>query len=90
MTADDPDRGEHVVEVDLRAAREAVETLRAIRGGEVDAIVVADGTPGEQVFTLSSADRPYRMFVETMRDGAATVSGRRVRPVREPPAGRAP
>jgi diguanylate cyclase (GGDEF)-like protein/PAS domain S-box-containing protein len=53
---------------------EAVETLRAIRAGEVDALVVADGSPGEQVFTLSSADRPYRMFVENMRDGAATLS----------------
>jgi PAS domain S-box-containing protein len=53
---------------------EAVETLRAIRAGEVDALVVAEGSPGHQVFTLASADRPYRMFVETMRDGAATVS----------------
>ncbi len=60
-------------DVDAQLA-EAVETLRAIRAGEVDALVVADGSPGEQVFTLSSADRPYRMFVETMRDGAATVS----------------
>ena len=60
---------------DLQAQyAEAVETLRAIRNGEVDALVVADGAPGAQVFTLSSADRPYRMFVETMRDGAATVS----------------
>ena len=30
--------------------------------------------PAEQVFTLATADRPYRMFVETMRDGAVTVS----------------
>ncbi len=61
--------------VDLGAQlAEAVETLRAIRAGEVDALVVADGAPGEQVFTLESADRPYRMFVENMRDGAATVS----------------
>ncbi|MBA2764851.1 MAG: response regulator [Thermoleophilaceae bacterium] len=60
---------------DLRTQlAEARETLRAIRHGEVDALVVADGSSGEQVFTLSSADRPYRMFVETMRDGAATVS----------------
>lgn len=57
---------------------EAVETLRAIRNGEVDALVVSDGSPGAQVFTLSSADRPYRMFVEAMRDGAATVSERGV------------
>ncbi len=59
--------------VDERLA-EALETLRAIRAGEVDALVVSNGSPGEQVFTLSSADRPYRMFVDAMRDGAATVS----------------
>jgi PAS domain S-box-containing protein len=53
---------------------EAEETLRAIRNGEVDALVVRDSSPTAQVFTLSSADRPYRMFVEHMRDGAATVS----------------
>jgi PAS domain S-box-containing protein len=52
----------------------AEETLRAIRRGEVDALVVQDDSPGAQVFTLSSADRPYRMFVENMRDGAATLS----------------
>ena len=53
---------------------EAEETLRAIRHGEVDALVVSNGAPGEQVFTLSSADRPYRIFVENMREGAATLS----------------
>jgi diguanylate cyclase (GGDEF)-like protein/PAS domain S-box-containing protein len=53
---------------------EAEETLRAIRHGEVDALVVQNETPAAQVFTLSSADRPYRRFVESMRDGAATVS----------------
>jgi diguanylate cyclase (GGDEF)-like protein/PAS domain S-box-containing protein len=53
---------------------EAEETLRAIRNGEVDALVVRDASPAAQVFTLSSADRPYRLFVENMRDGAATVS----------------
>ena len=52
----------------------AEETLRAIRNGEVDALVVGDGASPTQVFTLASADRPYRMFVENMRDGAATVS----------------
>ncbi len=52
---------------------EAEETLRAIRSGEVDALVVHE-VADAQVFTLSSADRPYRMFVENMRDGAATLS----------------
>jgi diguanylate cyclase (GGDEF)-like protein/PAS domain S-box-containing protein len=60
---------------DVRARlAEAEETLRAIRNGEVDALVAQDVSPAAQVFTLSSADRPYRMFVENMRDGAATVS----------------
>ena len=53
---------------------EAEDTLRAIAAGEVDAFVVSDGGSDRRVFTLSTADRPYRMFVENMRDGAATVS----------------
>jgi diguanylate cyclase (GGDEF)-like protein len=53
---------------------EAEETLRAIRHGEIDALVVQDDSSGTELFTLSTADRPYRMFVENMRDGAATVS----------------
>ena len=53
---------------------DAEETLRAIRTGEVDALVVGGDSLAAQVFTLSGADRPYRMFVENMRDGAATVS----------------
>jgi len=53
---------------------EAEDTLRAIGAGEIDAFVVADGGTGHSVFTLSTADRPYRMFVEKMRDGAATLS----------------
>jgi diguanylate cyclase (GGDEF)-like protein len=53
---------------------EAVDILRAIGAGEVDAFVVDDSAGGQQIFTLTSADRPYRMFVENMRDGAATMS----------------
>ncbi|MCU1503675.1 MAG: hypothetical protein JWM12_3029 [Ilumatobacteraceae bacterium] len=53
---------------------EAEDTLRAIAAGEVDAFVVSGAGPGHRVFTLSTADRPYRMFVENMRDGAATLS----------------
>jgi diguanylate cyclase (GGDEF)-like protein/PAS domain S-box-containing protein len=52
----------------------AEDALRAIGAGEVDAFVVADGESGQRVFTLSTADRPYRMFVENMRDAAATVT----------------
>lgn len=57
----------------LGRLRDCEETLRAIRQGEVDALVVE--TPlGERVFTLESAERPYRTFVEEMTQGAATVS----------------
>jgi diguanylate cyclase (GGDEF)-like protein len=57
----------------LRIA-EAEDMLRAIAAGEVDAFVVSDGRSRRRVFTLSTADRPYRMFVENMRDGAVTLS----------------
>ena len=53
---------------------EAADALRAIGAGEVDAFVVSGGELGVRVFSLATADRPYRMFVENMRDGAATVS----------------
>ena len=53
---------------------DAQEALRAIGHGEVDALVFGDSAPGEQFFTLSSADRPYRIFVENMQEGAATLS----------------
>ena len=58
----------------LRARLEELEeTLRAIRSGEVDALVVE--TAGEdQVFTLRSADQTYRLMVEEMQTGAATLS----------------
>ena len=52
---------------------ETEETLLAIQSGEVDAIVVS-GTKGEQVYSISSAETPYRTFVEGMNEGAATLS----------------
>lgn len=51
---------------------EAEETLRAIRSGEVDAIVVTTAQ-GNQVFTLQGADHPYRMLIEEMQQGAVTI-----------------
>jgi PAS domain S-box-containing protein len=59
---------------DLRARlADAEELLRSIRNGEVDAVVVA-GQHGEQVYTLSGADRVYRQLIDSMNDGAATLS----------------
>ncbi|MEO5656671.1 MAG: ATP-binding protein [Nitrospiria bacterium] len=39
----------------------------------MDGIVVS-GPAGEQVFTRQGADHPYRVFVETMHEGAVTIS----------------
>jgi PAS domain S-box-containing protein len=52
---------------------ELEETLRAIRSGEVDAVVVS-ADKGDQVFTLQGAEHPYRLLVETIDEGAATLS----------------
>ncbi len=52
---------------------EAEETLQAIRSGQVDALVVT-AAGDEQIFVLKSADQPYRLLVEQMREGAATLS----------------
>jgi PAS domain S-box-containing protein len=58
----------------LRARlREAEDTLRAIRDGHVDALIV-DSPEGDQLYTLRSADQPYRLMVEQMREGALTLS----------------
>ena len=52
---------------------ETEATLEAIRNGEVDAIVVS-GTEGEKIFTLASAETPYRIIIEEMEEGAVTIS----------------
>jgi len=52
---------------------EAEETLRAIRTGEVDALVVS-GPEGEAVYTLKGAEHSYRVIIETMNEGALTLS----------------
>ena len=53
--------------------QEAEETLDAIRSGEVDALVVS-GPSGEKVFTLEGAEHPYRVLVESMNEGAISLS----------------
>ena len=51
---------------------ELEETLRAIRSGEVDAVVV-NAPKGDQVFTLQGAEHPYRLLVEDAARAAADV-----------------
>jgi PAS domain S-box-containing protein len=52
---------------------EAEDTLRAIREGEVDAVVVS-GPSGDQVFSLFGTESIYRLIVETMKEAAFTVT----------------
>jgi len=69
-TSDEPSR--ELSELTSRLA-EAEETLRAITGGEVDAVVTA-GKNGPQVFTLEGADHAYRVLIESMNEGALTLT----------------
>ena len=50
----------------------AEQTLDAIRHGRVDALVI-EGTSGDEIYTLSGADRPYRIMVEEMHEGALVL-----------------
>ena len=71
LRADDHDQIEA-----LRAQlAEAEEMLRAIRQGEIDALVV-EGHAGSSVYTLHSADEPYRHLVEEMQEGAVVLTAR--------------
>jgi two-component system, NarL family, sensor kinase len=52
---------------------EAEGALRAIRSGEVDTLVVA-GKQGPHLFTLQGAESPYRLLIESMNEGALTLT----------------
>ena len=63
----------HEIEELKSRLEEQEETLRAIREGEVDALMVS--TPeGEKVYTLKGAEQVYRIFIETMHEGALMLS----------------
>ncbi|MDD5260778.1 MAG: ATP-binding protein [Methylacidiphilales bacterium] len=60
--------------VQLRARMvEAEETIRAIRSGEVDVVVVTR-KQGLQMFTLEGAEHTYRVLIESMNEGALTLT----------------
>ncbi len=67
-----PKPSRELAELRLRLA-DAEETLRAIRTGEVDTVLVA-GRQGPQVFTLQGAEHAYRMLIESMNEGALTLT----------------
>ena len=75
MSKPDRTRQELLDELQKLTSRmmEAEKTLRAILSGEVDGLVVSTAE-GDRVFTLSGAEHPYRVMVETMNEGAATLA----------------
>jgi PAS domain S-box-containing protein len=68
-------RQQLLLELDSVRARleEAEDSLRAIRSGEVDALVVS-GVGGDQIFTLKGADQIYRILIENMSEGTLTMT----------------
>ncbi|PIQ30638.1 MAG: hypothetical protein COW62_11850, partial [Zetaproteobacteria bacterium CG17_big_fil_post_rev_8_21_14_2_50_50_13] len=52
---------------------EAEDTLRAIRSGEADALVLS-GSEGDYIYTLKGGQEPYRVMVESMNEGAVTLA----------------
>jgi signal transduction histidine kinase len=53
---------------------EAEQTLEAIRKGQVDSLVV-EGPDGLRVYALEGTSNSYRVLVEAMNEGAATLNG---------------
>lgn len=75
MTPSDTPNPDLIAEIESLRGRlaEAEETLRAIRGGEVDALVVS-GPEGDRVYTLKGEDRSYRVLVESVNEGALILT----------------
>jgi PAS domain S-box-containing protein len=59
---------------ELRARlEEAEDALRAIREGEVDAVIVS-GSQGDRVFSLMETENLHRLMVETMNEAGLAIS----------------
>ena len=76
MVTDTRSREELVAEnKELRfRLEEAEETLHALGSGAADALMVSMPDGGEQVFTLQGSEHPYRVLIETMNEGAVTLT----------------
>ena len=66
-------RSSRALEELRRRLQEAEDTISAIRNGHIEALVIS-APEGEQIYTLRTADQPYRLMVEQMREGALTLS----------------
>jgi hypothetical protein len=62
---------DEVEELRLRL-EEAEQAIEAIRTGQVESLIV-DGPNGPRIFSIEDADHSYRLLVEVMNEGAATL-----------------
>jgi len=72
MTTQTIDELMHENEELRRRLEEAEEAIRALRAGEVDALLIENGR--EQVYTLESVERPYQLLIAQMPDAAAALT----------------
>jgi two-component system NarL family sensor kinase len=61
-----------IVRSERTGDNEAQEIVKAIRGGRVDALVMQSAR-GDRVVTLQGAELPYRVLIESINEGAATL-----------------
>lgn len=71
MRAENLPSSERITAELRRRLEEAEETIRAIREGEVDALVMRNPRDEDEVFTLEGGTESYRAFMEAMDVGAA-------------------
>ncbi len=62
-----------IAELEMRL-EESDDTLGAIRRGDFDALVVHGRDDERHVYTLETADRPYRALIEQIQEGAFTIA----------------
>ena len=60
------------LEGQLEVAQEAQETLDAIRSGKVESLVI-EGPDGPRIFSLEWTSYSYRVLLESLSEGAATM-----------------
>jgi PAS domain S-box-containing protein len=72
---DQPSAEELIAKIAELSARleEAEQTIRAIREGEVDAVIVT-GSRGDRVFSLSETENLHRLMVETMNEAGLAIT----------------
>jgi PAS domain S-box-containing protein len=57
----------------LAYIKELEDTLNSIKSNEVDALIVSS-SDGDKIFSVSSAETPYRILIEQMNEGAAVLN----------------